>query len=182
MRARYVTFMEGLLDITDNLVKGEVVHPEAVRVIDGPDPYLVVAADKGTAALSDTANEVSERYGFWLGDAFASGGSNGYDHKALGITARGVWESVKRHFRELGLDPATEPFTAAGSATCPATSSATACSTPIGSDCSRRSITGTCSSIPIRIRDVLRRTEAPVRDAGLVVGRLRHVDPVEGRT
>ena len=114
VRARYVTFMEGLLDITDNLVKGEVVHPEAVRVIDGPDPYLVVAADKGTAALSDTANEVSERYGYWLGDAFASGGSNGYDHKALGITARGVWESVKRHFRELGLDPATEPFTAAG--------------------------------------------------------------------
>jgi glutamate dehydrogenase len=114
VRTRYITFMEGLLDITDNLVKGEVVHPEAVRVIDGPDPYLVVAADKGTAALSDTANEVSERYGYWLGDAFASGGSYGYDHKALGITARGCWESVKRHFRELGLDPATEPFTAAG--------------------------------------------------------------------
>ncbi len=111
---RYVTFMEGLLDVTDNLVKGEVVHPEGVRVIDGPDPYLVVAADKGTAALSDTANEVSRRYGFWLGDAFASGGSFGYDHKALGITARGVWESVKRHFRELGLDPATEPFAAIG--------------------------------------------------------------------
>src|SRR5262245_10203839 len=92
VRTRYVTFMEGLLDLTDNLVKGEVVHPEAVRVIDGPDPYLVVAADKGTAALSDTANEVSERYGYWLGDAFASGGSHGYDHKALGITARGVWE------------------------------------------------------------------------------------------
>ena len=112
--AQYVTFMRGLLDITDNLVQGEVVHPEGVRITDGPDPYLVVAADKGTAALSDTANEVSERYGFWLGDAFASGGSNGYDHKALGITARGVWESVKRHFRELGLDPATEPFTSIG--------------------------------------------------------------------
>ena len=111
---QYVTFMEGLLDITDNLVKGEVVHPSGVRIADGDDPYLVVAADKGTAALSDTANEVSERYGYWLGDAFASGGSNGYDHKALGITARGVWESVKRHFRELGVDPATEPFSAIG--------------------------------------------------------------------
>ncbi len=112
--AQYVTFMEGLLDITDNLVKGEVVHPEGVRAMDGPDPYLVVAADKGTAALSDTANEVSQRYGFWLGDAFASGGSHGYDHKVLGITARGVWESVKRHFRELGIDPAEHPFTVTG--------------------------------------------------------------------
>jgi len=83
-------------------------------VMDGPDPYLVVAADKGTAALSDTANDVSQRFGFWLGDAFASGGSHGYDHKALGITARGVWESVRRHFRELGLDPATNPFTVVG--------------------------------------------------------------------
>ena len=111
---QYVTFMEGLLDITDNLVKGEVVHPEGVRITDGPDPYLVVAADKGTAPLSDTANGVSERVGYWLGDAFASGGSYGYDHKELGITARGVWESVKRHFRELGTDPMTEPFTAVG--------------------------------------------------------------------
>ncbi|HET9673119.1 MAG TPA: NAD-glutamate dehydrogenase [Actinomycetota bacterium] len=111
---QYVTFMRGLLDITDNLVKGEVVHPEGVRVLDGPDPYLVVAADKGTAALSDTANEVSASYGFWLGDAFASGGSQGYDHKALGITARGVWESVKRHFREIGIDPATNSFTVVG--------------------------------------------------------------------
>jgi glutamate dehydrogenase len=112
--AQYVTFMQGLLDVTDNLAEGKVVHPEGVRVMDGPDPYLVVAADKGTAPLSDTANEVSRRYGYWLGDAFASGGSHGYDHKALGITARGVWESVKRHFRELGLDAMTEPFTAIG--------------------------------------------------------------------
>jgi glutamate dehydrogenase len=111
---QYVTFMRGLLDVTDNLVKGEVVHPEGVRVLDGPDPYLVVAADKGTAALSDTANEVSLSYGFWLGDAFASGGSRGYDHKELGITARGVWESVKRHFREVGIDAATEPFSVVG--------------------------------------------------------------------
>ncbi len=112
---QYVTFMQGMLDVTDNLVEGgEVLHPEGVRVLDGPDPYLVVAADKGTATFSDTANAVSERYGFWLGDAFASGGSQGYDHKALGITARGAWESVKRHFRELGLDVMSDPVTAVG--------------------------------------------------------------------
>ena len=111
---QYVTFMHGLLDITDNLVRGEVTHPEGVRVLDGDDPYLVVAADKGTAAYSDTANRVSEDYGFWLGDAFASGGSSGYDHKALGITARGAWESVKRHFRELGVDVLRDPFTCVG--------------------------------------------------------------------
>jgi glutamate dehydrogenase len=112
--AQYVTFMQGLLDITDNLVKGEVVHPEGVRVLDGDDPYLVVAADKGTATFSDIANDVSERHGFWLGDAFASGGSAGYDHKALGITARGAWESVKRHFREIGIDVKGDQFTVAG--------------------------------------------------------------------
>ena len=112
---QYVTFMQGMLDITDNFVKGgEVVHPEGVRALDGPDAYLVVAADKGTATFSDTANAVSERYGFWLGDAFASGGSQGYDHKALGITARGTWESVKRHFRELGVDVARGPITVVG--------------------------------------------------------------------
>ncbi len=111
---QYTTLVSGLLDITDNLVAGEVVHPEGVRILDGDDPYLVVAADKGTAALSDTANAISEAYGFWLGDAFASGGSAGYDHKKLGITARGAWESVKRHFRELGFDVATRPFTVTG--------------------------------------------------------------------
>ncbi len=111
---QYVTFMRGLLDVTDNLVQGLVQHPEGVRVLDGDDPYLVVAADKGTAAFSDTANGVSEEYGFWLGDAFASGGSAGYDHKALGITARGAWESVKRHFRELGVDVLRDPFTCVG--------------------------------------------------------------------
>jgi len=111
---QYVTFMHGLLDITDNLVRGEVVHPEGVRVLDGQDPYLVVAADKGTATFSDTANGISEEYGFWLGDAFASGGSAGYDHKALGITARGAWESVRRHFRELGVDVLRDPFTCVG--------------------------------------------------------------------
>jgi glutamate dehydrogenase len=112
--AQYVTFMDGLLDVTDNLVAGEVVHPEGVRALDGPDAYLVVAADKGTATFSDIANGVAERYGFWLGDAFASGGSAGYDHKALGITARGAWESVKRHFRELGVEVMRDEFTVAG--------------------------------------------------------------------
>ena len=112
--AQYVTFMHGLLDLTDNYVQGAVVHPEGVRALDGPDTYLVVAADKGTATFSDTANAVSERYGFWLGDAFASGGSAGFDHKALGITARGAWESVKRHFRQLGVDVLRDPFKAVG--------------------------------------------------------------------
>ena len=111
---QYVTFMEGLLDITDNLRDGQIVHPEGVRVLDGPDAYLVVAADKGTATFSDTANAIADRYGFWLGDAFASGGSAGYDHKALGITARGAWESVTRHFREIGVDVLRDAFTAVG--------------------------------------------------------------------
>ena len=111
---QYVTFMRSLLDVTDDLEDGKVVHPEHVVIHDEDDPYLVVAADKGTAALSDTANTVAAEYGFWLGDAFASGGSAGYDHKELGITARGAWESVKRHFRELGTDVTTMPFTVVG--------------------------------------------------------------------
>lgn len=110
----YVTFMRCLLDLTDNLVDGRIVHPEHVVVHDEDDPYLVVAADKGTATLSDVANAVAAEYGFWLGDAFASGGSTGYDHKRLGITARGAWESVKRHFRDLGVDVATQPITVVG--------------------------------------------------------------------
>jgi glutamate dehydrogenase len=110
----YVTYISGLLDLTDNRVDGEVVHPDGVRVLDDPDTYLVVAADKGTARFSDTANRVAGRYGFWLGDAFASGGSRGYDHKALGITARGAWEALKRHFRELDRDPAVDEFTVVG--------------------------------------------------------------------
>jgi glutamate dehydrogenase len=110
----YRTFIRGLLDITDNIVGGEVVPPPDVVRYDGDDPYLVVAADKGTATFSDIANGVAADYGFWLGDAFASGGSAGYDHKAMGITARGAWESVKRHFRELGRDIQSEDFTVAG--------------------------------------------------------------------
>ncbi|MEX1166601.1 MAG: NAD-glutamate dehydrogenase, partial [Hydrogenophaga sp.] len=112
--ACYKTFLSGLLDVTDNLVKGAVVPPVNVVRHDEDDPYLVVAADKGTATFSDTANSVSKAYGFWLGDAFASGGSVGYDHKKMGITARGAWESVKRHFRGLGVDTQTQPFTVAG--------------------------------------------------------------------
>ncbi len=112
--ACYKTFLSGLLDVTDNLVKGAVVPPAQVVRHDEDDPYLVVAADKGTATFSDIANGVSADYGFWLGDAFASGGSVGYDHKKMGITARGAWESVKRHFRGLGVDTQTQPFTVAG--------------------------------------------------------------------
>ena len=110
----YLVFVRGLLDVTDNLVGGRVVHPPGVKVLDGEDPYLVVAADKGTATFSDAANELSAEYGYWLGDAFASGGSAGYDHKELGITARGGWECVKSHFRAMGKDIATEPFTVVG--------------------------------------------------------------------
>ncbi|MBY8888018.1 NAD-glutamate dehydrogenase [Streptomyces sp. PTM05] len=112
--ASYKTFISGLLDITDNLVGGEVVPPKDVVRHDGDDTYLVVAADKGTAAFSDIANEVAISYGFWLGDAFASGGSVGYDHKKMGITAKGAWESVERHFREMGHDTQEEDFTVVG--------------------------------------------------------------------
>jgi len=113
--AAYKTFLSGLLDITDNLAPdGKVIPPKQVVAFDGDDPYLVVAADKGTATFSDIANGMAEAYGFWLGDAFASGGSAGYDHKAMGITARGAWEAVKRHFRELGKDIQAEPFTVVG--------------------------------------------------------------------
>ena len=111
----YRTFLSGLLDITDNIAAdGSVIHPENVVLWEGDDPYLVVAADKGTATFSDIANGISADYGFWLGDAFASGGSVGYDHKEMGITARGAWEAVKRHFREMGKDIQTEPFTVVG--------------------------------------------------------------------
>ena len=110
----YKTFLRGLLDLTDNLAGDQVVPPPDVVRHDPDDTYLVVAADKGTATFSDIANSVSQEYGFWLGDAFASGGGNGYDHKKMGITARGAWESVKRHFRELGHDTQTQDFTVAG--------------------------------------------------------------------
>ncbi|MGG5260813.1 NAD-glutamate dehydrogenase [Phycicoccus avicenniae] len=113
-KAAYRMFISGLLDLTDNRVSGTVVPPEHLVRHDGDDPYLVVAADKGTATFSDIANGVAQSYGFWLDDAFASGGSAGYDHKAMGITARGAWESVKRHFREMGVDTQSEEFTVVG--------------------------------------------------------------------
>ena len=112
--ACYQILLRGLLDLTDNLVGGTAVPPENVVRHDPDDPYLVVAADKGTATFSDIANGISHEYGFWLGDAFASGGSVGYDHKRMGITAKGAWESVKRHFRELGVDTQTQDFTVVG--------------------------------------------------------------------
>ena len=114
VRAAYETFVRGLLDVTDNLVDGAVVSPPQVRCRDDADTYLVVAADKGTATMSDLANAIAAEYGFWLGDAFASGGATGYDHKALGVTARGAWESVRRHLGELGLDPARDEITVVG--------------------------------------------------------------------
>ncbi|CAM3635568.1 NAD-glutamate dehydrogenase [Vibrio aquimaris] len=110
----YKRFIRALLDVSDNIIEGEVIPPKSVVRHDEDDPYLVVAADKGTATFSDLANSVSEEYNFWLGDAFASGGSNGYDHKAMGITAKGGWESVKRHFREMGIDCQSTDFTAIG--------------------------------------------------------------------
>ena len=112
--ACYQDYLRGLLDLTDNRVGDKIVPPPQVKRHDPDDPYLVVAADKGTATFSDFANGISKEYGFWLGDAFASGGSVGYDHKAMGITARGAWESVKRHFREMGVDTQTTDFTVAG--------------------------------------------------------------------
>ncbi|OIZ99475.1 NAD-glutamate dehydrogenase [Rickettsiella grylli] len=110
----YQTFMRGLLDLTDNLKNNSIIHPENVVRYDEDDPYLVVAADKGTASFSDIANAIAAEYNFWLGDAFASGGSVGYDHKKMGITARGAWESVRRHCRALGLNPDKDDFTVVG--------------------------------------------------------------------
>ncbi len=114
VRRGYETYINALLDVTDDRDGDTVVPPEGVRRYDEDDPYLVVAADKGTATFSDVANAIAQARGFWLDDAFASGGSAGYDHKVLGITARGAWESVKRHFRELGVDPGQDPVTAVG--------------------------------------------------------------------
>jgi glutamate dehydrogenase len=113
-KASYQVFIRALLSLTDNLVAGDVVHPADVVIHDGDDPYFVVAADKGTATFSDIANAIAEDHGFWLDDAFASGGSKGYDHKAMGITARGGWISVQRHFRELGVDVQTDPVRVIG--------------------------------------------------------------------
>ena len=113
-QASYEIFIRSLLSVTDNIVDETVVHPDQVVITDGDDPYFVVAADKGTARFSDVANAIAESRDFWLDDAFASGGSNGYDHKAMGITARGAWISVQRHFREMGIDVQSEPVDVVG--------------------------------------------------------------------
>src|SRR5206468_775116 len=110
----YRIFIRSLLSITGNLVNDKVVHPQSVVIHDGEDPYFVVAADKGTATFSDIANEIALSRNFWLGDAFASGGSNGYDHKAMGITAKGAWISVQRHFLEMGIDVQSDEISVAG--------------------------------------------------------------------
>ncbi|HSG81723.1 MAG TPA: NAD-glutamate dehydrogenase domain-containing protein, partial [Gemmatimonadota bacterium] len=114
VRESYEGFIGGLLDVTDNIVDGTVVHPPDTVIYDGEDPYFVVAADKGTATYSDVANGIAANYGFWMGDAFASGGSHGYDHKKERITARGAWECVRHHFREMGIDPNVDPITVVG--------------------------------------------------------------------
>src|SRR5262249_23456437 len=114
VEAAYRVFIEALLSITDNRTQGGTAPPPAQLVYDEPDPYFVVAADKGTATLSDAANEIAAARGYWLGDAFASGGRHGYDHKRLGITARGAWECARQHFRELGRDLDHETVTVAG--------------------------------------------------------------------
>lgn len=114
VRNAYVTFVRSILAVTDNYAGDRIVHPQGVAAPEGNDPYLVVAADKGTATLSDLANELSAERGFWLGDAFASGGSHGYNHKSMGITARGAWVSVRRHFHQLGIDVQRETFSVAG--------------------------------------------------------------------
>ena len=114
VRDCYRLFVSGLLDVTDNVVAGRVLTPSGIRAADGEDSYLVVAADKGTATFSDLANEVSAQHHFWLGDAFASGGRHGYDHKAMGITARGAWVAVRQHFRQLGIDPEREEIRVTG--------------------------------------------------------------------
>ena len=131
----YRLFIQSLLDLADNLVDGESVSPADTVCYDEKDPYFVVAADKGTATFSDVANEIAINNNFWLGDAFASGGSVGYDHKKMGITARGAWESVKRHFRESGVKDIAEGGRSRSSAsgTWPATCSATACCYPLTS-------------------------------------------------
>ncbi|MDY7098234.1 MAG: NAD-glutamate dehydrogenase [Pseudomonadota bacterium] len=113
-QASYEVFIRTLLSVTDNIVEGKVVHPESVRILDGEDPYFVVAADKGTARFSDVANGIAQSRDFWLDDAFASGGSNGYDHKAMGITAKGAWVSVQRHFLEMGIDVQADSVRVAG--------------------------------------------------------------------
>ena len=172
--ACYQNYLRGLLDITDNRVGEKIVAPPDVKRHDGDDPYLVVAADKGTATFSDYANAISKEYGFWLGDAFASGGSAGYDHKVMGITARGAWESVKRHFREMGIDTQTTAFHR-GRDRGHVRRRIRQRHAALAAHQARRRVRPS-PHLPrpeARSADELRRAAAPVRPAALVVGRLR---------
>ncbi len=180
--AAYKTFIGALLDVTDNIhPDGSVVPPEHVVRHDEDDPYLVVAADKGTATFSDIANGIAEARGFWLGDAFASGGSHGYDHKKMGITARGAWEAVKRHFREMGRDIQTEPFTVIGVGDMSGDVFGNGMLLSKHTTWWPPSIIGTSSSIPIPMRQELGRTQAAVRPAALDLGRLQQEPDLQGR-
>ena len=180
--ACYRTFIGGLLDVTDTIADGRVVPPADVVRYDGDDPYLVVAADKGTATFSDLANAIAAEYGFWLGDAFASGGSAGYDHKKMGITARSAWESVKRHFRELGTDIQTTDFTVVGHRR-HVRRRLRQRHAAVAPHPARRRLRP-----PPRLpgprpgpRRLRRRAPAPVRAGALLVGRLRRVADLRGR-
>ena len=181
----YTTFISGLLDVTDNLVDEaegrKVVPPRNVVRHDGDDPYLVVAADKGTATFSDIANQVSKDYGFWLGDAFASGGSVGYDHKAMGITARGAWVSVRRHFREMGVDCQNEDFTCVGVGDMSGDVFGN------GMLCSEHTRLVAAFDHRAHLRrpgsrrgHVVRRAQAALRPAAVLVGGLRHLADLRG--
>ena len=180
--ACYQDYLRGLLDLTDNRVGDKIVPPPQVKRHDADDPYLVVAADKGTATFSDYANGISAEYGFWLGDAFASGGSAGYDHKAMGITARGAWESVKRHFREMGVDTQTTDFTVAGigdmSGDVFGNGMLLSQAHPAGRGVRPPAHRPRSES---RRGDELRGTRAAVQAAALDVGGLRREAPVAGR-
>ena len=179
----YKTFVGALLDLTDNIgPDGRVIPPPHVLRHDGDDPYLVVAADKGTATFSDIANGIAEARGFWLGDAFASGGSHGYDHKKMGITARGAWEAVKRHFREMGRDIQTTPFTVVGvgdmSGDVFGNAMLLSRETKLLAAFDHRHI---FIDPDARSACELGGAQAPVRSAALVLGRLRREADLEGR-
>ena len=180
--ACYGTFIRGLLDLTDNIAGGEVLPPPHVVRYDGDDPYLVVAADKGTASFSDVANRVAAEYGFWLGDAFASGGSSGYDHKKMGITAAGAWESVKRHFRELGRDVSSEPVHG-GRHRRHVRGRVRQRDAPVARDPARRRVQPSrdLHRPRSRSRDELGRAQAALRAAALVVVGLRALADLGGR-
>ena len=178
----YRIFIRALLSVTDNLVANRVVHPKGVTIRDGDDPYFVVAADKGTATFSDIANAIALERNFWLGDAFASGGSNGYDHKAMGITAKGAWVSVQRHFRELGIDVQKQPIRVAGVGDMSGDVFGNGMLLVEGAEAGRG--VRPPPHLPrsrSRSGEELEGAQADVRPAALELGRLRHGPDLEGR-